>query len=136
MMPTFWSLKPGMRKSAVERSSTMRAVLVCPCRSPPFTTIWCSRRSWAARVLFWLSSALILSWTRIRLNWLAYYCQLMVSFIFYTFNSWFSSEQALTLSSMLSTYSRFRFLESWADNLFRIFLLIFLRFLSSSLVRG
>ena len=57
-----WSLKPGMRKRAVERRRTMRAVLVWPCLSPPLTTIWWSLLSWAARVLFWLSRALIFSY--------------------------------------------------------------------------
>ena len=57
-----WSLKPGMRKRAVERRRTMRAVLVWPCLRPPLTTIWWSLLSWAASVLFWLSRALIFSY--------------------------------------------------------------------------
>ena len=60
-----WSLTPGIRKRAVERSRTMSAVLVWPCRIPPFTTIWWRRRSWAASVLFCVSRALILSYNKI-----------------------------------------------------------------------
>lgn len=114
--------KLGSRNSAKESISTRRQVAGWAVSLLPLTAIWllvfpvrivCRRFNWDTSDLFSVSS------NRIR------FC-----------STKFSSEHCFTRSSRPSIYTRFRFRESWADILLRIFRRIRFNSRSSCFVNG